>query len=113
VLNADRKYPATCPACAAVEGRPASVSTLQGDARLEIRMRCHSCEHAWRDVVEMSEVHRAGKPGVCYCCQKPLTLTRKIDHDRHVIVETWDCTDLSCITYRQQRPGIPDPPKSK
>jgi hypothetical protein len=55
----------------------------------------------------------ARKPVNCYCCKKPLTYSRKLDPARLAEVESWDCTDPDCIIYRQRRPGIPDPPKSK
>ncbi len=61
------------------------------------------------------------KPQPCYCCGLPLTFTRKTQGRQPVpadsgddnVVESWECTNDACITYRKTHHGIPTPPLSK
>lgn len=62
------------------------------------------------------------KPQPCYCCRQPLTYVRKPaagsttppdPASKEGFVESWECMNPECITWRQKHPKIPTPPLSK
>ena len=61
------------------------------------------------------------RPQPCYCCRQPLTLMQRIEvrrtpaqpEGKEVTVETWECTNQECISYRARHGKIPTPPQTK
>lgn len=126
-------FPIDCPACAAPEGTPFSVTAVDQKSLL-IRVRCRSCAHEW--IVEQDSVVEFAKkpdrrlqprpggvaetPERCYCCNQLLTVKqRRIlrplpNGQSEVVVEEYrECTDASCLAMRRHQTPIPQPAMSK
>lgn len=56
----------------------------------------------------------------CYCCNRPLTFVSKKAEEngetpigKSGIIESWECMNQDCITYRMRNLKPPTPPLSK
>lgn len=126
-------FPIACPACAAPEGTPFSVTAVDQKSLL-IRVRCRTCAHEWT-LEQDSVVEFAKKPdrrqhsradgnaemrSRCDCCSQPMAVKqRRIlkptpDGQSELVVEEYrECTDASCLAMRRHQTPIPQPGMSK